>query len=74
MSARIIEKRIHRAGLLICPGLALQLLSLIWVHPFSFMAFLTVGCPLVLGGVLLYLYSLVPSGGRGRENARRHCI
>jgi hypothetical protein len=56
----VIEKRIRWAGLLICLGLVVQLLSLIWVHPLSFMAFLVVGCPLMLGGVLLYLYSLVP--------------
>lgn len=59
----VIEKRIRWAGLLICPGLAVQLLSLIWIHPMSFMAFLMVGCPLVLGGVLLYLYSLLPGSG-----------
>jgi hypothetical protein len=60
-----IEKRIRWAGLLICIGLVVQLFCLIRIHPLSFMAFLMVGCPLMLGGVLLYLHSLVPrSGGK----------
>jgi plastocyanin len=32
---------------------------LLSAHPLSFMAYLAVGCPLILWGVLLYLYSLV---------------
>src|SRR3990172_6318568 len=55
----VIEKRIRWAGLLICLGLAVQLLTLIWAHPLAFMAFLVVGCPPMVGGVLLYLHSLV---------------
>jgi len=54
-----IEWRIKWAGLLISVGLVIQLLTLIWNHPLSFVAFLCIGCPLVAGGTLLYLYSLV---------------
>lgn len=61
----VIEKRIRWAGLLICLGLVVQLLSLIWVHPLLFITFLVIGCPLMLAGVLLYLYSLVPRSGGG---------
>ena len=64
----VIEKRIRWAGLLICLGLIVQLLSLIWVHPLAFMGFLMVGCPLMLAGVLLYLDSLVPRSSRVSQN------
>ena len=59
MPDRLIEKRIRWAALLIGLGLTIQLLTLLWVHPLSFMAFLMIGCPLTAGGVLVYLYSLV---------------
>jgi hypothetical protein len=65
MAELVIEKRIRWAGLLICLGLAVQLLCLIRIRPLSFMAFLVVGCPLMLGGVLVYLSSLVPRSGSG---------
>jgi hypothetical protein len=59
MRDQVIEKRIRWAGVLICLGLAVQLLTLRWVHPLAFMTFLLVGCPLTAAGILLYLYSLV---------------
>ena len=57
-----IEKRIRWAGLLVIAGLAAQVTTLTWVHPLAFMAFLMIGCPLSLAGVLLYLYSLAARG------------
>ena len=54
-----IEHRIRWSGLLIGLGLAIQMLTLLWTHPLSFMIFLIVGCPLVGLGILIYLYSLV---------------
>jgi hypothetical protein len=33
-----------------------------WSHPLAFMAFLMIGCPLILAGVLIYLVSLVTKG------------
>jgi hypothetical protein len=53
-----IEKRIRWAGFLISLGLLVQLATLIWTHPLSFTAFILIGCPLMLSGVLLFLYSL----------------
>lgn len=35
------------------------MITLIWVHPLPFMAFLLLGCPLVGIGILLFLYSIV---------------
>ena len=57
-----IEKRIRWAGLLVVIGLVVQLLTMSWSHPLAFMAFLIVGCPLTLAGVLLYLFLLATKG------------
>jgi hypothetical protein len=62
MAASPIEKRIRRAALLICVGLIVQLLCLNRTYPLTFMTFLVVGCPLMLAGVVLFLYSLVAEG------------
>ena len=58
MGAPGIKRRIRRAGLLIGFGLLVQLLTFIWIHPLAFLTFLTLGCPLVAAGILLYLYTL----------------
>jgi hypothetical protein len=58
MAITMIEQRIRWAGLLVVAGLLVQLLTMSWSHPLAFMAFLTIGCPLTLAGVLLYLFSL----------------
>jgi hypothetical protein len=54
-----IETRIKRAGILVFAGLAVQAATLLRVHPLSFVIFLSVGCPLIFGGIVLYLFSLV---------------
>lgn len=54
-----IERRIRWAGLLISFGLIIQMITLIWVHPLAFMAFLLIACPLVAAGILFFLYSIV---------------
>lgn len=59
MTSHSIEHRIRWSGILIGVGLAIQMLTLLWTHPLSFMVFLLVGCPLVGIGMLIYLYSLV---------------
>lgn len=40
-------------------GLIVQALSLLWNHPLSFIAFITVGGLLVAVGIVLYLLTLV---------------
>jgi hypothetical protein len=54
-----VEKRIRQAAVLVCLGLLVLLLSLVRIHPLAFMAFILIGCPLVLAGILLFLYSIV---------------
>jgi hypothetical protein len=44
---------------LIILGLAVELLSLIRIHPLAFMGFLVVGGGLLAAGVVFYLVSLV---------------
>jgi len=59
MSTVTIERRIRWSGMLIVLGLLLQMLTLLWTDPLAFMCFLMIGCPLVVAGMLLFLYSLV---------------
>lgn len=53
------ERRIRLASALVCLGLLVLLLSLVRIHPLAFVAFTVIGCPLLLAGVLLFLYSIV---------------
>lgn len=63
MTTPLVEKRIRRSAVLISIGLLVLLVTLLWRDPLSFMAFLIVGCPLVLAGALLYLYALATREG-----------
>lgn len=64
-----IERRIRWSGLLIVIGLVVQMVTLIWIHPLAFMAFLLIGCPLVAAGILLFLYSIVSDAGVHEQTA-----
>lgn len=59
MPVASVVRRVRLAAILICLGLVVLLLTLIRVHPLAFMAFILIGCPLVLAGILLFLYSIV---------------
>jgi hypothetical protein len=59
MERPLIESRIKWASLLIGAGLLIQLGTLFRVHPLAFVTFVVVGCPLIVAGVLIYLWSLV---------------
>lgn len=54
----VLERRIRWAAVFVMVGIAIQIASLASDHPLSFMAFLVLGCPIVLIGILIYLYSL----------------
>lgn len=62
MDASPVESKIRWASYLIGAGLLIQLSSLLLMHPLAFVAFLTIGCPLMLAGIVLYLISLIPAG------------
>jgi hypothetical protein len=63
-----IERRVRLAGLLVCVGLLIQVLTLVRIHPLAFVAFIMIGCPLVAAGLLLYLYSIVSYGEARKES------
>jgi hypothetical protein len=58
-----IAGRIQLSGALILLGLLAELASLHWSHPISFLAFLALGGLFILGGMLLFLFSLVSKEG-----------
>ncbi len=47
------------AACLIIAGLAVQLLTLFWAHPLSFVLFLGMGLSLTVAGILLYFYAIL---------------
>ena len=67
VEAPVVERRIRWASLLIVAGLLVQLASLLVIHPLAFVAFLTVGCPLVGIGIISYLVALVSSDSSPRH-------
>src|SRR5262245_42239582 len=61
-----IENRIRWSGLLIVLGVTILLFTLRWSHPLSFLTFLVLGCPLIVAGILLFLWALaVKDSARG---------
>jgi hypothetical protein len=55
---------------LIIMGLLVEIVSLLWFHPLSFVLFIFVGVILIALGIMVYLGSLVfagspPTGNRG---------
>ena len=69
MPVRSVERRVRLAATLICLGLLVLLLTLVRVHPLAFMAFILIGCPLVLAGILMFLYSIVSEGTTAERRA-----
>lgn len=57
----VVERRIRWASFLIVAGLLVQLASLLVIHPLAFVAFLMIGCPVMLSGIVLFLLSLLPT-------------
>lgn len=54
-----IEKRIRLSGLLLIAGLLVELATLNWSHPTSFLFFVGIGGLLMAAGVLIFLISLI---------------
>jgi len=57
--ANTIHAKLRLSGIFIVLGLVVQALSLLWNHPLSFIAFITVGGLLLAVGIVLYLLTLV---------------
>jgi hypothetical protein len=56
-----ISRFFRLSGMLLILGLFTEAVSLHWIHPIAFMAFVLIGGAFLAAGVLLYLYSLVSS-------------
>jgi hypothetical protein len=54
-----MTRRLRIAGILIILGLLVEALSLIRLHPLSFLGFMFIGGGFVAAGIVTYLYSLV---------------
>lgn len=60
----IMAKRLRLAGILLIIGLLVEVFSLLWNHPLSFIAFASVGLFFLFSGVVLYLFSLLQHTAR----------
>jgi hypothetical protein len=58
--------KLRISGILLILGLTVEALSLCWNNAFSFMSFVVVGGLFFASGILLFLHSLVTSGGADR--------
>lgn len=67
-----LNAKLRLSGGLIALGLLVQALSLLWNHPLSFIAFVSLGGLLVAGGIVLYLFTLVsiPSAGTKESDGK----
>jgi uncharacterized membrane protein len=54
-----LTKHLRVAGTLIILGLIVQLASLFWNHPLSFLLFVLVGSAILVAGILVYLFAIV---------------
>ena len=54
-----IERALQVASVLIIIGLLVEIASLLWFHPLSFVLFVFVSASLTALGVLVYLVSLI---------------
>ena len=63
-----IRRLLRVSSALVIVGLALEIVSLLWFHPLSFVLFAFVAASVIGLGVLLYLASLVFAGAPPTEN------
>jgi hypothetical protein len=63
-----IRKFLQVSSALIILGLLVEIVSLLWFHPLSFVLFAFVGVTLIGLGILVYLASLVFAVSRPTDN------
>ena len=59
MSVEALHRRLKLSSILVSAGLLVEVLTLFWSHPLTFVAFIVLGGTLVGMGIVLYLYSIV---------------
>jgi hypothetical protein len=68
LSENGIRRVLQVSSALVIVGLTLEIVSLLWFHPLSFVLFAFVAASLIGLGVLVYLASLVFAGARSTNN------
>jgi hypothetical protein len=64
VSAELFQRRLRLSSILIAAGLLVEMMTLFWSHPLTFIAFLLLGGTLLGAGIVLYLYSIVSIGSK----------
>ena len=59
MTSDRFQARLRIAAILVGIGIAVQVFTMFWNHPLSFLAFVLVACPITAAGVLVYLITLL---------------
>jgi polyferredoxin len=54
-----LQRKLKTAAYLLIAGLAVEAITLLWVHPSSFLLFMIAGGILVLAGIATYLRAIV---------------
>jgi hypothetical protein len=65
-----MNKRLRISAILVASGLLIELITLMWSHPLSFILFMSVGAVLLAAGILFFLYSLTLQGRLPSENEK----
>ena len=53
-----LERRLRQSGTMVAIGLIVELISLLWNNPTSFLLFLGVGALLIAAGIVFYFISI----------------
>jgi hypothetical protein len=69
LSAIGIRRLLQVSSALVIIGLLLEIVSLLWFHPLSFVLFAFVAASVIGLGILVYLASLVFAGAPSVENS-----
>jgi len=68
LSQKGVWRLLQVSSALVIMGLALEIVSLLWFHPLSFVLFAFVAASLIGLGVLVYLVSLVFAGAASADD------
>jgi hypothetical protein len=68
LSQKGVWRLLQVSSAFVIVGLALEIVSLLWFHPLSFVLFAFVAASLIGLGVLVYLASLVFAGASSADN------
>jgi hypothetical protein len=68
LSQKAVWRLLQISSAFVIVGLALEIVSLLWFHPLSFVLFAFVAASLIGLGVLVYLASVVFAGASSADN------